>query len=52
VTAAVVLGTFSRRKLWKLGRLGNGEVVLSGRAPVAGCSGWHWHDVRRSRGGV
>jgi hypothetical protein len=49
---AVVLGAFSWRKLRKLGRSGNEEVGLSGRAPVTWRGGWRRHGVRRSRGGV
>jgi hypothetical protein len=47
---AAVLSAFSWRKLRKLGRPGNGEVVLSGGAPVAGHGGRHQHGARRSRG--
>jgi hypothetical protein len=36
---AAVLGAFSWRKLRKFGQPGNGEVVLTGGAPVAGCGG-------------
>jgi hypothetical protein len=36
--AVAVLSAFSWRKLWKLGRPGNGEVVLSGGALVEGMS--------------
>jgi hypothetical protein len=50
--AAVVLSTFSQIMLWKLGWPGNGEVVLSGGAPIAGCGGQHWHGARRGRGGA
>jgi hypothetical protein len=50
VAAAAVLSAFSRRKLRKLGRPGNREVVLLGRALVAGHGGLHRHGVRRSRG--
>jgi hypothetical protein len=49
--AATVLSTFSRRKLQKLGQPGNGEVVLSGGAPVVGCGSRRQHGMRRSRGG-
>jgi hypothetical protein len=47
---AVVPRAFSRRKLRKLGRPGNGGVVLSGGAPVAGHGGRHRHGMRRSKG--
>jgi hypothetical protein len=46
---ASIIGVFSWRKLLVLGWPSNGEVVLTGGAPVTGHGSRHWHGMRRSR---